>query len=97
MADMGFGLQPRMLSILDEPLNPTPADDHPPHRTPAVTLKEEKIEMRRSKSTEAWWPRKLFEHYDGVLDLAGKVMRTADSSFIASDVQLPSVNNASLK
>lgn len=54
-------------------------------------------EMRRSKSTEAWWPRKLFEHYDGVLDLAGKVMRTADSSLTASDIQLPSVNNASLK
>uniref|UniRef100_A0A0M3I7J8 PEHE domain-containing protein n=1 Tax=Ascaris lumbricoides TaxID=6252 RepID=A0A0M3I7J8_ASCLU len=188
MADMGFGLQPRMLSILDEPLNPSPVDIHPPHRTPAVTLKEvysfeeafinrvqvpvdedeENIymsevkvvtdwfnhapygadkeahirywedvrqrvlvadwirklqqhradqvllnrsrrrmhrkrdemktkEMRRSKSTEAWWPRKLFEHYDGVLDLAGKVMRTADSSLTASDIQLPSVNNASLK
>ncbi|VDM24767.1 unnamed protein product [Toxocara canis] len=158
MADMGFGLQPRMLSILDEPLNSTPLDDHPPHRTPAVTLTEVPVheddeniytsEMkvvtdwfnhapygagrdahirywddvrqrvivadwirklqqkrfdqrtkgkRRSKSTEPWWPRKLFEHYEGALDLAGKVMRTADSSSGACDSEVPSINNVAMK
>ncbi|VDK45801.1 unnamed protein product [Anisakis simplex] len=55
---------------------------------------------RRSKSTEPWWPRKLFDHYEGVLDIAGKAMRMVASSFESNNFsqdEIPRVNNIPMK
>lgn len=173
MAEMGFGLQPRLLSILDEPLA-TVALDHPQHRTPAAVISEmavmedeehfytaevkavtdwfnhapygagkdahikywENVKQRvlvadwvkklnghrperlvnyarsrllkktfesvavtprRSKSAEPWWPRRLFEQYEGALDIAAKVMRNAESPTGAIGCCVPSLNGAPIK